>query len=490
MSHAPEFWAYNLMAENEKARGDMKRWKESLEDYLAQGADTGLEFAKAKVAIADYHMSLGQWSKAQPYAEEAATTWAGWAMACAGKCYEGMGEYERAEYWCRNNSERYPNAFMEWFDFCKRTGRGDVASAARFEMGVVKGSGQDLSEYDKTQAILFFDLTNDPEQGVAFLRPLLEKALPAGERSKARYARWIERFFLAHFADSVNETKLRDECWAQIGNDDEPAAAELAAAFQKSLQLKDGKTINTSTKSTDKQNQAFLDYFTGCFLAKHGTAKDAVSFFELSQTESPPGNSYVPLLGRNAIRAVVYGKIPDDPHLYLLRGFYHRSEEQLDLALKDLDESIRLDPRSTDALRLRGSVRRAMSDLEGSVSDYTTLMKLDANDPYAYAGRAVTYLLQEKDAEAAKDIEQGIAAKPDNGLIHGVKGLLSLVLGKNKEAEELFDKAVSMDRSVGAPLEQHKKTVRKKRGIKAPDVNKQDREASYPSSRGTVMAAG
>ena len=71
------------------------------------------------------------WAKAQPYAEAAAQTWAGWAMQCAVRCYEGMKDWERAELWVRRLSERYPDSSLRaWLNFCKRTGHGDHRGGA------------------------------------------------------------------------------------------------------------------------------------------------------------------------------------------------------------------------------------------------------------------------------------------------------------------------------------------------------------------------
>ena len=95
-----DFWAYEMLASGYKSRGDIKRWQEILEESL-KTEDSGLNHAKARVALADYYMSLGQWAKAEPFAEAAGETWAEWAMQCAKRCAEGREDWRRGEVWAQ-----------------------------------------------------------------------------------------------------------------------------------------------------------------------------------------------------------------------------------------------------------------------------------------------------------------------------------------------------------------------------------------------------
>ena len=53
-------------------------------------------------------MSRKEWDKAMVYAEDAAESWANWAMVCAARCAEGAERWEQAETWYQRNAERYP----------------------------------------------------------------------------------------------------------------------------------------------------------------------------------------------------------------------------------------------------------------------------------------------------------------------------------------------------------------------------------------------
>ena len=102
-----DFWAYEMLASAYKSRGNIQRWQEILEESL-KTEDSGLNHAKARVALADYYMSLGQWAKAEPFAEAAGETWAEWAMRCAKRCAEGRENWQRGELWAERVSEAIP----------------------------------------------------------------------------------------------------------------------------------------------------------------------------------------------------------------------------------------------------------------------------------------------------------------------------------------------------------------------------------------------
>lgn len=132
---SPDLWAYRLLADRAKGRGDLIRWKSILDDYLDKEEDHGLDHAKVRVEVAEFLMSKGLYGEAQPYAEAAAETWAGWAMQTAQRCAEGQEDWDAAEKWARNRALRYPNASAyDWVDFCVRTGEGHLQEACDFTL--------------------------------------------------------------------------------------------------------------------------------------------------------------------------------------------------------------------------------------------------------------------------------------------------------------------------------------------------------------------
>ncbi len=133
MEQSPDRWAYQSLAACYQARGNIDRWKSTLDDFLTKTEVAGLEHARVQVQLANYYMGQKSWEDAKKYAEPAAETWAAWAMTCASQVNEGLKDWERAELWLQRTSERYPNtSWPDWYLFCKRTGHGDVAAARAF----------------------------------------------------------------------------------------------------------------------------------------------------------------------------------------------------------------------------------------------------------------------------------------------------------------------------------------------------------------------
>lgn len=133
-------WAYEALADLYRRRGDGARWKSTLDEFLAEGEDYGLDHARIRVDIAEELMRVGRYDEARPYADAAARTWAGWAMSCAQKCAEAQKDWEAAEAYARASSQRYPGSMWTiWFLFCERNGQGDVASARAWTSAVSAG---------------------------------------------------------------------------------------------------------------------------------------------------------------------------------------------------------------------------------------------------------------------------------------------------------------------------------------------------------------
>jgi hypothetical protein len=139
----PEYWAFQMLATNYKARGDMKRWQETLERSLGT-EQTGLEHVQAQVELADYFMDQGQWAKAKDYAEAAGESFASWGMTCAQRCAEGMNDWPRAEQWAQRQTERYSEhaaSLFRWYLFCMKTGRGNLRAARQYTQQLLQARG-------------------------------------------------------------------------------------------------------------------------------------------------------------------------------------------------------------------------------------------------------------------------------------------------------------------------------------------------------------
>ena len=146
----PTFGAAFHLSRIYRDHEDYEKWEQTLLDFL-QTESHGLEHATVHTEMAYVYRSRGLWKKARPHAIAAAETGSLFGMKVASQISEGLAEWEESEQWIRGVSSGYPSAGgFEWYFWCRRTGRGDVESAAKladeFFAAPLRGQRQRLEE--------------------------------------------------------------------------------------------------------------------------------------------------------------------------------------------------------------------------------------------------------------------------------------------------------------------------------------------------------
>ncbi len=286
ISELPEHWAFERLAANFKEQGDTAHWLATLDRYLASGYDHGLEPAQVRVEIANYHMANGDWKKAQPYAEAAAATWAGWAMQCAVRCYVGLNDWKRAELWVQRLSERYPNtAVQEWLEFCKRTGHGDRAAAQalvdqyRAAVGdpgnAAAGAGNELD--DPLKAGLSAWLKGDTNDATLNLRKAYESDSPL-----------VAGIALVAMADERGDSQQRDRALNDLftkHRSKAPLMFQVLQIFRDSFARPnpaalDLAAIDRAVSNVKPNARGNTEFAVGWLLKKHGKRQDAETYLK------------------------------------------------------------------------------------------------------------------------------------------------------------------------------------------------------------------
>ena len=284
---APDRWGYDTLAEVYKKQGKIDLWQQTLDEYLADVEDPGLEHANVQVKIARYFMSRKQWDKAQPYADAAAQTWAEWAMMAARDCHEGAGDFQNAEMWQQRISERYNGSQLDWYFWCKRTGQGDVQKA----MALVA---------EHFTSIAARQTPNDHEaQGIV---ELLEnhpgKSLKHFQSAFAATNNPYDGMHAALLADALKNTELRDQLLADIAKKGpqfmdngkpRPETIAVAAQFARCLQQGPDAALDVNAEDTESAavasgEQININYFAGRFLELHGKKEQAQDYYDRAAT--------------------------------------------------------------------------------------------------------------------------------------------------------------------------------------------------------------
>jgi tetratricopeptide (TPR) repeat protein len=104
---------------------------------------------------------------------------------------------------------------------------------------------------------------------------------------------------------------------------------------------------------------------------------------------------------------------PGDPHGYTLRAtIWWREKKELDIALADCNEAIRLDPAKGYVYGNRGIVWAAKKEYDKAIADYNEAIRLDPMDAITYNNRGNTWRNKKECARAVADYNEAIRFDP------------------------------------------------------------------------------
>ena len=307
---AADKWGYVTLADIYKDEGKIDTWQQTLDEYLEKVEDPGLQHAQVQVSVAHYYMSQKQWAKAEPYAAAAAQTWAAWAMIAARDCYEGMGDFKKAEVWQQRISERYENNQLDWYFWCKRTGEGDVKKAT--ELAAQRfASIQNRETPADHLAEGVFGLLEDKSD---LALPHFRAAFTATNNPWAGLQ-------AALIADAAKNQDVRDQLLTEIGekgpqyNDNgKPSIALMAVAALMKQRLAGGADTKFDLAGLDRAaaaatpaEQINIHFFAGRFLELHGTQEQALDYYDRAAT-GPDHQKWCLTLAAQALKRL--GKKP------------------------------------------------------------------------------------------------------------------------------------------------------------------------------------
>jgi len=270
---------FEELAEIYLQQGDDERWRTTLEECL-RFPDYGLSHAWIQVRIARHYMEQREYEKARPYAEQAAQTWASWAMSCASESLEALRKWDSSEEWARNDAVRYPESRLKWYFWCRRTGHGDIKAA--------KSLAQELvDEYSarnppaKQDWIGIFHLLNGQ-------RKLAYDAFQADHDQTRNY--W-SGFHVILLADELGETVTRDRVlnfFVKAGVPEKTAStyalAKFAVLLHDAYRGSNGEldlaALDEILDATTENQRMDIAYFAGRFLALRGRAEDSERYLK------------------------------------------------------------------------------------------------------------------------------------------------------------------------------------------------------------------
>src|SRR4029077_11985332 len=88
---SPDAWAYQALAGAYLKSGQIDRGQTLLDEYLSQQPDDE-QATNVRVEMANVFVTRGEWEKALPYVEAAASKNSEAGMAALIRCYQGLGD--------------------------------------------------------------------------------------------------------------------------------------------------------------------------------------------------------------------------------------------------------------------------------------------------------------------------------------------------------------------------------------------------------------
>ena len=127
------------------------------------------------------------------------------------------------------------------------------------------------------------------------------------------------------------------------------------------------------------------------------------------------------------------------------RGAAYRMKGAIGHAISDLNEAIRLNPKSAGALNNRGNAFADRGDLDRALADHSAAIELNPNYGSAFGNRGEVYFRKGDDDRALADLNQAIQLEPKNSTAYYRRGVVSAAKGNFLKAVEDYNEAQRLD---------------------------------------------
>ena len=121
---------------------------------------------------------------------------------------------------------------------------------------------------------------------------------------------------------------------------------------------------------------------------------------------------------------------PSDSAAFDDRGIAYKKKKQYDRAIEDYDQAIRLNPNDAHAFANRGSAYDDKRLYDRAINDFGKAISIDSNYANAFKGRCWTRALSGDLERALPDCHESLRLRPDDADTLGSRGLVYLKMKK------------------------------------------------------------
>jgi tetratricopeptide (TPR) repeat protein len=136
---------------------------------------------------------------------------------------------------------------------------------------------------------------------------------------------------------------------------------------------------------------------------------------------------------------------PDAADLYKRRAAAWELRGELDAAVKDLDEAIRLDPKGHTYRNNRGLLYFQQGEIDRALKDFDEEIRLRPAYARAYNNRAAVYNQAGQPDKAIKDYDEAIRLQPDDALAYAGRGIVLFTKKDYQRAQADYEAAIRCD---------------------------------------------
>jgi tetratricopeptide (TPR) repeat protein len=143
---------------------------------------------------------------------------------------------------------------------------------------------------------------------------------------------------------------------------------------------------------------------------------------------------------------------PKDAFAWSRRGVANRYAGKPDLALKDLEEAVRLAPKDADLVGIRGMMWWANKKLDEAIADYTEAVKLDPTYAVGFRNRAMAWRAKGDFNKALADYTESARVAPHYVPAFHERGIAWREKGEPRKALDDLTEAVRLDLRYAAAM--------------------------------------
>ncbi|MGJ4887352.1 tetratricopeptide repeat protein [Bradyrhizobium sp. HKCCYLR20261] len=170
----------------------------------------------------------------------------------------------------------------------------------------------------------------------------------------------------------------------------------------------------------------------------------------------------------------------------LERALARSRQGDLELAVADFDEVVRLVPRNTDVYRYRAEALVRMGRIDRGLDDYDRAIRLDPKNPLLLRDRALALQKRGDLDEALVDLDRAVRMSFSDAELYSDRGAVWLAKGRYDRALADFNQALKLNPDLPLAAMRRKEAIARKREHRHADDDRPSPAAAEAETTGTL----